>query len=82
MVEGESLSEPTIYIPRQLIAKYNGRQLAHLVPLPVLQLVVPDIDQVLLEQQRDLGVGLGAAAEPPLHHLRRHFAIPVPFVRR
>lgn len=49
MVKREGLGKATIYIPRELITKNDGCEFAHLIALPVLELVVTDVNKILLE---------------------------------
>lgn len=45
-------------------------------------LALAHVEQVLLEEERDFGIYLRAAAEPSFHHCRRHFRISVPLLTR
>ena len=70
----------TVDVPRKLVAKDDGGQFTHLVVLPVRHLALSNVQQVLLKEQSDFSVYFGTAAEPALHHGRRHFGVSVPFV--
>ena len=50
VIEAEGAGHASVDVSGELVAKYDRRQLAHLVLLPVSDLAVADVHQVLLEE--------------------------------
>ena len=79
MVERKSFSKTPENISGELVTKNYGCKPSIFISLPVIQMPMSEVDQILLKNQTHFFICVGPTSKPPFHHFRWHIGIPIPF---
>ena len=79
MVERKSFSKTPENISGELVTKNYGCEPSIFISLPVIQMPMPEVNQILLKNQTYFFVCVRPTSKPPFHHFWGHIRIPIPF---